>query len=111
MTISTKFEDLKSIELNALPVYNDRYIKSKTRTYGDKVCTSFGGINVPKDDVLLSDVLSKWYSMFYSQFYWFFILYENRYYLQVYLDNCNYKIVDKQMIDYLGGKTFETDED
>ena len=25
-------EDLKSVELNALPVYGDRYIKSKTRT-------------------------------------------------------------------------------
>ena len=38
-------------------------------------------------------------------------LYENRYYQQVYLDNCTYTIVDKQMIDYLGDKTFETDED
>ena len=25
-------EDLQSVELNALPVYGDRYIKSKTRT-------------------------------------------------------------------------------
>ena len=34
-----------------------------------------------------------------------------KYYLQEYLDNCAYKIIDKRMIDYLGGNTFETDED
>ena len=29
--------DLENIELNALPVYDDRYMKTKIRTYGDKV--------------------------------------------------------------------------
>ena len=36
-TIWAKIEDLKNIKLNALPVYADRYIKTKTRTYNDKV--------------------------------------------------------------------------
>ena len=31
----------------------------------------------------------------------------NKYYLQVYLDNCAYKIVNKQMIDYLDKNVFE----
>ena len=35
--IWTKIEDFKNIKLNTLPVYDDRYIKTKTRTYGDKV--------------------------------------------------------------------------
>ena len=46
-----KIEDLKNIELNALPVYNDRYIKIKIRTYGDKVYTNFRGLNVSEDDM------------------------------------------------------------
>ena len=50
--------------MNALPVYNDRYVKSKTRTYGDKVCTSFDGVNVPEGDAECES---------FSQFYWFFI--------------------------------------
>ena len=37
-TIWTKIEDLKNIELNALPVYDDRYIKTKIRTYSDNWC-------------------------------------------------------------------------
>ena len=35
--IWTKIENLKNIELNALPVYDDRYIKTKLRTYSNKV--------------------------------------------------------------------------
>ena len=36
---------------------------------------------------------------------------KNKYYLQLHLDNCVYKIVDKRMIDYLGDNPFETDEE
>ena len=39
------------------------------------------------------------------------LVYKNKYYLQVYLNNCAYKIVDRQMINYLGENTFKTDED
>ena len=39
--IWTKLEDLKNIKLNALPVYDDRYIKTKVRLYGNKVYTKF----------------------------------------------------------------------
>ena len=38
------------------------------------------------------------------------LLYENKYYLLVYLDNCAYKIVNTQMLDYFDGNLFETDE-
>ena len=49
-TTWTKIEDLKNIELNALPVYDDKYIKNKIITYGDKVYTYFRCLNVPEDD-------------------------------------------------------------
>ena len=41
---------MKNIDLNALPVYDHRYIKTKIRTYGDKVCTNLCNLNVPEDD-------------------------------------------------------------
>ena len=37
--------------MNALPVYNDSYIKIKIRTYGDKVFTNFRCLNVPEDGI------------------------------------------------------------
>ena len=34
---------------------------------------------------------------------------ENKYYLQVYLDDCAYKIVNTQMLGYLDDSLFESD--
>ena len=34
----TKIEDLKNIKLTALPVYDNRYIKTKIKTYYDEEC-------------------------------------------------------------------------
>ena len=38
------------------------------------------------------------------------IVYDNKYYLQVYVDNCIYEIVDKQIVDYLDDYLFDFDE-
>ena len=98
-TFWTKIEDLKNVELNVLPVYYDRYIKTKIRTYGDKFYANYCASNVLKDDIECDSfsVIS-----FDS-----LLVYENNYYLQVYLDNCTYKIVNKQMTDYLDKNLFE----
>ena len=46
-----EIEDLKNIKLNTLQVYYGRCVKTKTRTYGDKVYTNIRGLNVPEDDI------------------------------------------------------------
>ena len=74
--IWTKIEDLKSIRLGDLPVHDNRYIKNQTRTYEDKVYTNSRGLNVPEGDV---DCKSFTIISFY-----FLLVYENKYYLQVY---------------------------
>ena len=89
--------------MKALPTYDDKYIKTKIKTYGDKVHTGFRGLSLPEDDLeceSFTDISID-----------FLLVYESTYYLQVYLDNCAYKIIDKRMIDYLGDNPFETDED
>ena len=72
----------------------DRYIKTKTRIYGDKVYTSFRDLNVSEDGaecealtVISIDSLN---------------VCENKYYLHVYLD--------KQIIHYLDDTLFKIDE-
>ena len=85
-TISSKIEDLKNVSLNALPVYDDRYIKPKIRTYGDKMYTNFCRLNVPGDGVVceLFTVIS----------IDSLLVYEYKYYLQVYVHYCAYKTVN-----------------
>ena len=47
-TIWTIVKALLNIKLNALPVCDDIHIKTKIRTYGDKVCINLRGLNVPE---------------------------------------------------------------
>ena len=102
-TILTKIEDLRNIQFNALPVDDDRYIKTKIGTYGDKVYTNFLDLNVSENKVVCNSFTVISIDSL--------LVYDNSYYLQVYLDNCAYKTVGNQMIDYLDYDLFETDED
>ena len=61
-TIWTTNKDLKYIELNALPFYDNRYIKPKIRTYGDKVNANFRGLNVPENDIECESTVISIYS-------------------------------------------------
>ena len=86
-TIWTKIEDLKN------------YIKTKIRTNSNKVYTIFGGLNVLEDDrECESFTVTSIDSL---------LVYKNKYWLQIYLDNYAYKIIDKEMIDYLDENLFE----
>ena len=69
--------------------------------YSDKVYTNFHGLNVPEDGVECeSFTITSIDSL---------VVYENKFYLQVYLDNYAYKIVNTEMVDYLDKILFETD--
>ena len=97
--IWNKIEDLKNIELNDLPVYDDRYIKTKIKTYGDKVYTNFRGLSVPKDDIECESLTVISIESL--------LVYENKYFWQIDLDKCYYNIAKKQMTDYLDENLFE----
>ena len=97
--IWTTIEDIKNIELNTLLVYEDRYIKTNIRTYGNKIYNNFRGLNVPEDNTECESLTVISFDSL--------LVYENKCYLQVYLDNCAYKIVNKKMTDYLDENVFE----
>ena len=86
--------------MNPLPIYGDRHIKNKVRTYVYKLYTNIYGLNVPEDDIECKSFTVISIDSLH--------IYKNKYYLQVYLDSCTYKIIDKWMIDYLRGNHFET---
>ena len=79
--IWTKVEDLENIELNALPVYDDRYIKTKIRTYDDKVYTNFRGLNMPEDDIQCDSFTDISIDSL--------VIYDNKYYLKEYWKLCS----------------------
>ena len=87
------------IKLNSSPVYNERYISTKIRTFGDKVYANFRGLNLPKDDIECESFIGICID--------FLLVYDKDYYLELYLDNFAYKVVNKQMTDYLGENLFK----
>ena len=98
-TIWTTIEDLKNIELNALPVYGERYIKTKMRRYCNKVYTKFRGLNVSEDDIE-----SESFTVISIES---LLAYKSKYYPQIYLDNCAYKLTNKQTTGYLDDNLFQ----
>ena len=74
-------------------------MKSKIRTYGDKIYTNVRGVNVTEDDI-------EWESFTIISIN-SLLAYDKKYYIQACLDNCVYKIVNKQMTDYLHENLFE----
>ena len=102
--IWTKIKNFKNIELNTLPIYDDRYIKNKIRTYVDNVYTNFL--------VQMSQRMIQNVNLLQSFLYIITLLvYYYNYYLQVHLQNCAEKIIDKQMTDYLDKNFFQNDKD
>ena len=91
--IWTKIEDIKNIELDALLVYDNKYIKTRIRAYGNKVYTNFRDLNVSEYDIECES-----FSVISNNS---LLVYNEKYFLQVFLDNCAYKVVNKQMIAYL----------
>ena len=75
-----KYEDiwtkLKNIKLNALTVYDDRYMKTKVRTYQDKVYIYFCDFNMQDEIDLGSFTVTPIDSS---------LVYNKKYYLQVYM--------------------------
>ena len=98
----TMIEDLKNIELHSSPVYDDIDITTKLRTYGDEIYTKFLGVKMPEDDIEFESFTVISIDSL--------LVYKNKYYPQVHLDNCAQKIIDKRMINYLDENPFETDE-
>ena len=97
--IWNKIEDLKNIDLNDLPVYDDRYIKIKIKTCNDKVYTNVHGLNLLEDYIKCESFIVIYIDLLLE--------YGSNYYLQIYLDNCAYEIAKKQMKDYLDDNFFK----
>ena len=91
------------MELDALPVYDGRYLKTKIRTYGDKIYTNFCSLNVPEDGTECKSFIVISIN--------FLLVSERKCCLQIYLDNCAYTVVDKQIVGYLDINLFEADDD
>ena len=74
-----------------MPVYDDKCIKTKIRTHGNKVYTDFYDLGVPEDGVECECILIISIDS----------IFEKKHYLHIDFDEGPYGIVDKQIMRYL----------
>ena len=74
-------------------------MKTRIRISGDKVYANYLVLNVPKDDIE-----SKSFEVICIDS---LLVYENKYYLQIYLDNCANEIINQQMAGHLDHSLLE----
>ena len=81
-----KVSILMNIEFDSEPVYgdNDKYIKAKIKSYGDKVNTNFQGKKLPKENGS--------YKCFSLVMLDFVIRVSKKYYPQTLLEECKYEL-------------------
>ena len=87
--IWNKIKNLIKKEVNSEPVYNDKYIKTKIKSYNDRVYTNFQHNKIPKDNeycVCLSVILLDF----------IFVNLNKEYYPQIFLEECKYARKDKK---------------
>ena len=80
-----------NIEFDSQPIYgdNDKYIKTKTKSYGDKVKTNFQGKKVPMENVS--------YKRLSLIMLAFVIKISKKYYTQTLLEKSKYEIKNDKM--------------
>ena len=86
-----------------MSVFNEKFMKNKRRKKLIKFFTNFHALDVPEYGIECQH-----YAIVFINS---LLVYENKYYLQVYLKGCLYRIDDKIIMSYLGDNLFESDEE
>ena len=83
-----KVSNIIKKQFDSKPVYNDKYIKTKIKSYNGKINTNFHNNNIPKEGsqciclslILIESVYKK----------------DKNYYPQVFLEECKYVVKEKK---------------
>ena len=83
-----KVSNIIKKQFDSKPVYNDKYIKTKIKSYNGKINTNFHNNNIPKEGsqciclsvILIDSVYKK----------------DKNYYPQVFLEECKYVVKEKK---------------
>ena len=87
-----KIKETLSIKFHSMPVYDEKYIKAKVREF-NVIKTNFLGDEVPKENEHYISIACITIGSFMRM--------EKKNYLQVYLEECKYRIKKTKMIKFI----------
>ena len=91
--IWNKIKSILNVKFHSRPIYDDKYIKAKVKTFNNTINKLFSGDEIPKERVhyvcisaiCIDSVLKT----------------GNKSYPQVYLEQCKYKIKKRQLVSFI----------
>ena len=92
--IWNKIKSILNVKFHSQPIYDDKYIKTKVKTFNNTINTLFSGDEIPKERnhyvcisaICIDSVLRT----------------DKKNYPQVYLEQCKYKIKKRELVSFIG---------
>ena len=106
-TIWNKIKSILNVKFHSLPIYDDKYIKTKVKTFNNSINTLFSGDEISKERIhyvcisaiCIDSVLRR----------------DKKNYPQVYLEQCKHKIKKRELVSFIDDEIdissdYESDE-
>ena len=101
--IWNKIKSILNIKFHSQPIYDDKYIKTKAKTFNNTINTFFSRDEIPKERnhyvcisaICIDSVLRK----------------DKKNYPQVYLEQCKYKIKKRELVSFIDGEVNLSSDD
>ena len=91
--IFNKIKSILNAKLHSQPIYDEKYIKTKVKTFNNTINTLFSGDKIPEEKI---------HYVCISRIYIDSVLgTDSKNYLQVYLEQCKYKTKKRELINFI----------
>ena len=90
--IWNKIKDILNVKLYSQPIYDDKYIKTKVKTFNNMMNTLFSGDEIPKERIHYVSIAAICIDSVLRA--------DKKNYSQVYLEQCKYKMRKRKLVDF-----------
>ena len=94
--IWNKMESMLNIKFHSQPIYDDKYIKTKVKTFNNTINTHFSGDEIPKERIHYICISAIYIDSVLKT--------DKKHYPQVYLEQCKYKTKKRKLVNVINDK-------
>ena len=91
--IWNKIKDILNVKFHSQPIYDDKYIKTKVKTFNNMINTLFSGDKIPKERIHYVCIAAICIDSV--------LRVDKKNYPQVYLEQCKHKTRKRKLVDFI----------
>ena len=91
--IWNKIKSILNVKFDSQPIYDNKYIKTKVKTFNNTINKLFSGDEIPKEKIHYVCILATCIDSVLRA--------DKKNYPQVYLEQCNYKIKKRELVSFI----------